>query len=44
MLGSTGAHAINAIPYLLDAEPGMQTFLDLPLIAGRGAHFSRSAR
>lgn len=37
VLGSTGAHAINAIPYLVDAEPGVRTFLDLPLIAGRGA-------
>ncbi|MEM1335019.1 MAG: dihydrodipicolinate reductase [Actinomycetota bacterium] len=41
VLGSTGAHAINALPYLLDAEPGVTTFLDLPLVAGRGAHFSR---
>ncbi|MEO1058594.1 MAG: dihydrodipicolinate reductase [Actinomycetota bacterium] len=41
VLGSTGAHAINAIPYLLDAEPGVTTFLDLPLVAGRGAHFVR---
>lgn len=37
VLGSTGAHAINAIPYLLEAAPGIRTFLDLPTIAGRGA-------
>jgi hypothetical protein len=37
VLGSTGAHALNAIPYLMDAEPGVVTFLDLPIVAGRGA-------
>jgi hypothetical protein len=41
VLGSTAAHAINAIPYLLAAGPGVKTFLDLPLIAGRGASFRR---
>jgi len=39
VLGSTAAHAINAIPYLLEAGPGVKTFLDLPLIAGRGTTF-----
>ena len=39
VLGSTGAHAINALPYLAEAGPGVKTFLDLPLIAGRGAHY-----
>jgi hypothetical protein len=37
VLGSTAAHAINAIPYLMTSEPGVRTFLDLPLIAGRGS-------
>jgi hypothetical protein len=41
VLGSTAAHAINAIPYLVESVaatgPGVKTFLDLPLIAGRGA-------
>jgi 2,4-diaminopentanoate dehydrogenase len=37
VLGSTAAHAINAIPYLMAAPPGVTTFLDLPLIAGRGS-------
>ena len=41
ILGSTGAHAVNAIGYLVDAGPGVKTFLDLPLIAGRGAYRSR---
>ena len=38
VLGSTGAHAINAIPYLVEAGPGVKTFLDLPVIAGMGAY------
>ncbi len=41
VLGSTAAHAINAIPYVVAAGPGVKTFLDLPLIAGRGAAFAR---
>jgi hypothetical protein len=41
ILGSTGAHAINVVPYLLEARPGITTFLDLPMIAGRGAYVRR---
>ena len=41
VLGSTGAHAINAVPYLMEAGPGVKTFLDLPMIAGRGAWLGR---
>jgi len=37
VLASTGAHAINAMPYVMEAEPGVVTFLDLPIVAGRGA-------
>ncbi len=37
VLGSTGAHAINAVPYIMESGGGVKTFLDLPLIAGRGA-------
>ena len=33
----TAMHAVNAIPYVCEAAPGIRTFLDLPLIAGRGA-------
>ena len=29
-------HCVNAIPYVVDAEPGIKTYLDLPLLAGRG--------
>lgn len=37
VLGSTAAHAINAVPYLIDRAPGVATFLDLPIVAGRAA-------
>lgn len=30
-------HCVNAVPYVVDADPGIRTYLDLPLIAGRGA-------
>ncbi|MFD4183252.1 dihydrodipicolinate reductase [Rhodococcus sp. NPDC058514] len=33
---ATGMRAINAIPFLSDAKPGLLSALDLPLIAGRG--------
>lgn len=29
-------HCVNAIPYVCDASPGIKTYLDLPLLAGRG--------
>jgi len=29
-------HCVNAIPYVCQAAPGIKTYLDLPLIAGRG--------
>lgn len=30
-------HCVNAVPYVVEADPGIRTYLDLPLIAGRGA-------
>ena len=33
----TAMHAVNAIPYVCDAQPGIATLLDLPWIMGRGA-------
>jgi len=33
---ATGMHAVNAIPYVCDAHPGIRTLLDLPWIIGRG--------
>ncbi|HEY1739668.1 MAG TPA: dihydrodipicolinate reductase [Acidimicrobiia bacterium] len=32
---ATAMHCVNAIPYVCDAEAGIKTYLDLPLIAGR---------
>jgi hypothetical protein len=32
----TAMHAIHAIPHVCAAAPGIRTFLDLPLITGRG--------
>jgi hypothetical protein len=34
---ATAMHAVNAIPDICAAAPGIKTFLDLPWIAGRGA-------
>lgn len=36
-IGLTGPamHCVNAIPYVVQAEPGIKTYLDLPLLAGR---------
>lgn len=38
---ATGMHAVHAIPLVCAAEPGIRTFLDLPMIAGRHI-FSRA--
>lgn len=32
---ATGMHALNAVPYVLAAQPGIKTLLDLPWIMGR---------
>lgn len=32
---ATAAHCVNSIPYVCAAEPGIKTYADLPLIAGR---------
>lgn len=32
---ATAMHCVNAIPYVCEAEPGIRTYLDLPLVAGR---------
>ena len=32
---ATGMHAVNAIPYVCQAEPGIRTLLDLPWMLGR---------
>jgi hypothetical protein len=28
-------HAVNAIPLVCEAAPGIRTFLDLPMVLGR---------
>lgn len=35
---STAMHAVNAIPYVCAAEPGIRTLLDLPWMMGRGLY------
>ncbi len=32
---ATANHCVNSIPYVCRAEPGIRTYLDLPLISGR---------
>jgi hypothetical protein len=32
---ATAMHCVNAVPYVVDAEPGIRTYLDLPLMPGR---------
>jgi len=34
---ATAIHGVSAIPYVCRAEPGIQTYLDLPLVSGRAA-------
>jgi hypothetical protein len=34
---ATATHCVSAIPYVCAAPPGVKTYLDLPLIAGRAA-------
>lgn len=42
---ATAMHCVNAVPYVVDAESGLLTYLDLPAYAGRAAlHLHRSRR
>ena len=42
---ATANHCVSAIPYAVRAEPGIRTYLDLPLVAGRAAPaLSRAGR
>lgn len=34
---ATAVHCVSAIPYVCSAEPGIKTYLDLPLVTGRAA-------
>jgi 2,4-diaminopentanoate dehydrogenase len=34
---ATAMHLVNVVPYVCAAGPGLKTYLDLPLVAGRAA-------
>jgi 2,4-diaminopentanoate dehydrogenase len=34
---ATANNCVNSVPYVCEAEPGVKTYLDLPLIAGRAS-------
>ena len=34
---ATAMHCVSSVPYVCSAEPGIRTYLDLPLVAGRAA-------
>jgi len=34
---ATATHVVSSIPYVCQASPGLKTYLDLPLVAGRAA-------
>ena len=34
---ATAQHCVNAVPYVVAAAPGLRTYLDLPIAAGRAA-------
>jgi hypothetical protein len=36
-IAATAMHCVNAVPYVCAAEPGIKTYLDLPLVCGRFA-------
>jgi 2,4-diaminopentanoate dehydrogenase len=41
---ATAMHCVNAVPYVCRAEPGIKTYLDLPLVSGRAeAKLARAA-
>ena len=41
---ATAMHCVNAIPYVCSAQPGLLTYLDLPLVAGRASLGLRRSR
>ena len=41
---ATAIHGVSAIPYVCRAEPGIRTYLDLPLVSGRAAPALSAAR
>jgi hypothetical protein len=41
---ATAMHCVNAVPYVVRAEPGLRTYLEMPLVAGRAAASLRANR
>ena len=41
---ATALHCVNAVPYVCAAPPGLLTYLDLPLVAGRSGPGLRKGR
>jgi 2,4-diaminopentanoate dehydrogenase len=41
---ATAMHCVNAVPYVCAAEPGLRTYLEMPLVAGRAASHLGSPR
>jgi hypothetical protein len=41
---ATANHCVTAVPYVCRAEPGLKTFLELPLMSGRAAPTLRGER
>jgi hypothetical protein len=41
---ATAMHCVNAVPYVSDAEPGLRSYLEMPLVAGRAAPSFRRGR
>jgi hypothetical protein len=44
---ATALHCVNAVPYVCAADPGLRTYLEMPLVAGRARadlHRDRRAR
>jgi hypothetical protein len=39
---ATAMHCVNAVPYVCAAEPGLRTYLEMPLVAGRANQPVRS--
>ncbi len=41
---ATANHCVNAVPYVCAAQPGLRTYLEMPLVAGRAAASLRPGR
>jgi hypothetical protein len=41
---ATAMHCVNAVPYVCEAGPGLRTYLEMPLVAGRAAAPLRRGR